>query len=404
MPKGLTELREHVITEPEQLAACCDHLAAARRFGLDTEFVGEDTYHPRLCLVQVATDEDLFLIDPLSAGPLDAFWKLVNDPANLVIVHAGREEVRLCHLWSGREPGNLFDLQIAGGLVGLIYPIGHGTLVNHLLGVRLSKGETLTEWRSRPLTRAQIRYAFDDVRYLLSLWRKLHDRLEELGRLEWAREEFERMKDLAAPEDPAVALPNEKWRKLRGLGSLDRKRLAMVRELFHWREEAAAKANRPPRTVVRDDLLIEIARRNPMRDKDLHVVRGLAKRDTQAILEAVERARALPAEQWPQQAEREQDPPQVPLLVGVVSAVLGHLSARMHLAPNLVAAGQDVRLLVRSQVAGEPLPAESLLGRGWRSAHVLPEVLAVLQGRRSVRVVDVTAEAPFVLDPAGPTR
>jgi ribonuclease D len=399
MPKGLTELREHLVTQPEQLAACCDHLAAARRFGLDTEFVGEDTYHPRLCLVQVATEEDLFLIDPLSAGPLDAFWKLVNDPANLVIVHAGREEVRLCHLWSGRAPGQLFDLQIAAGLVGLIYPIGHGTLVHHLLGVRLSKGETLTEWRSRPLTRAQIRYAFDDVRYLLPLWQKLHDRLAELGRLEWAREEFDRMKDMAAPEDPAAATPNEKWRKLRGLGSLDRRRLAVVRELFHWREEAAAKANRPPRTVVRDDLLIEIARRNPTRDKDLHVVRGLAKRDTQAILEVVARARALPAEQWPRQAEREQDAPQVPLLVGVASAVLGHLSARMHLAPNLVAAGQDVRLLVRSRVAGEPLPAESLLCRGWRSAHVLPELLAVLQGRRSVRVADVAAEAPFVLDP-----
>jgi ribonuclease D len=399
MPKGPSEVREHVVTEPDQLAACCDHLAAARRFGLDTEFVGEDTYHPRLCLVQVATEDDLFLIDPLSAGPLDAFWGLVNDPANLVIVHAGREEVRLCHLWSGRPPGNLFDLQIAAGLAGLIYPIGHGALVGQLLGVKLSKGETLTEWRSRPLTREQIRYAFDDVRYVLALWQKLHTRLDAQGRLDWAREEFERLKEQAAPETPAAAAPNEKWRKLRGLGSLDRRRLAVVRELFRWREEMAAKTNRPPRTIVRDDLLIEIARRNPTRDKDLHVVRGLAKRDTQAILETVERARSLPAEQWPRPAEREQDAPQVPLLVGVVSAVLGHLCSEMRLAPNLVATGQDVRLLVRSQVAGEPLPVEALLCRGWRAAHILPELLAVLQGRRSVRVNDVTAEAPFVLDP-----
>jgi ribonuclease D len=401
MPQGPPELHEHLVTQPDQLAACCERLAAARRFGLDTEFVGEDTYHPRLCLVQVATADGLFLIDPLSAGPLDAFWQLVNDPANLVIVHAGREEVRLCHLWSGRPPGNLFDLQIAAGLIGLTYPIGHGTLVSQLLGVKLSKGETLTEWRSRPLTRAQIRYAFDDVRYLLALWQKLHERLDELGRLEWAREEFERLKDLAAPGDPAAAPANEKWRKLRGLGSLDRRRLAVVRELYHWRDEMAAKSNRPPRTIVRDDLLIEIARRNPTRDQDLHVVRGLAKRDTQAILQAVERARGLPAEQWPRPAEREQDPTQVPLLAGVVSAVLGHLCAERHLAPNLVATGQDVRLLVRSQVAGEPLPAESLLCRGWRAAHVLPELLAVLQGRLSLTVADVTAEAPFALHPAG---
>src|SRR5689334_8704125 len=173
---------EEIVTRPDDLAACCAYLASCPRFGLDTEFVGEDTYHPRLCLVQVATSERLFLIDPLTAGPLDAFWKLVVDPANLVVVHAGREEVRLCHLWSGQTPGNLFDLQIAAGLVGMVYPRGHGTLVHQVLGVQLAKGETLTEWRTRPLTRAQIRYAFDDVRYLLDIWRRLAARLEALGR------------------------------------------------------------------------------------------------------------------------------------------------------------------------------------------------------------------------------
>src|SRR5271166_4834913 len=187
------ELPEQLVTQPEELAACCEHLAASRCFGLDTEFVGEDTYHPRLCLVQVATAQRLFLIDPLSVGPLDAFWKLVVDPANLVVVHAGREEVRLCHLWSGQTPGNLFDLQIAAGLVGMVYPLGHGGLVYQVLGVQIAKGETLTEWRTRPLTRAQIRYAFDDVRYLLHVWQRLAARLEELGRTDWAREEFARL-------------------------------------------------------------------------------------------------------------------------------------------------------------------------------------------------------------------
>ena len=113
----------------------------------------------------VATPERLILIDPLSAGPLDAFWKLVTDPARRVIVHAGREEVRLCHLWTGHKPGNLFDLQIAAGLVGLPYPLSHGSLVAHVLDKKLDKGETLTEWSTRPLTKAQIHYAFDDVRY-----------------------------------------------------------------------------------------------------------------------------------------------------------------------------------------------------------------------------------------------
>src|SRR5438093_8927180 len=120
---------QEIITTPPALAACCDNLAAQTHFGFDTEFVGEDSYHPRLCLVQVTTDETLFLLDPLSCGSLDAFWKLVVDPARTVVVHAGREEVRLCRLFTGNMPGNLFDLQIAAGLTGSVYPMGHGNLV-----------------------------------------------------------------------------------------------------------------------------------------------------------------------------------------------------------------------------------------------------------------------------------
>ena len=255
-----------------------------RQFGFDTEFVGEDTYHPRLCLVQAAAPDRLFLIDPLSAGPLDAFWRLVVDPGRVVVVHAGREEVRLCRLWTGQTPGNLFDLQIAAGLVGLTYPLGHGPLVGHVVGVHLAKGETRTEWRHRPLTPEQIRYAFDDVRYLLAVWKKLSGRLEKMGRTEWAREEFERLMRTASPGEPAA---DEKWRKLRGLGSLDRRRLAAVRALYHWREETAAQTNRPARSIVRDDLIVEIARRNPTQERDLQVVRGLPKRDLEAIVETV---------------------------------------------------------------------------------------------------------------------
>src|SRR5437588_6875015 len=148
----MPDLPEELVTRPQELVACCEYLATCRQFGFDTEFVGEDTYHPRLCLVQIATAERLILIDPLAVGPLDAFWKLVVDPANLVVVHGGREEIRLCHLWTGQIPGNVFDLQIAAGLVGRVYPLGHGALVNQLLNIQIAKAETLTEWRDRPLT------------------------------------------------------------------------------------------------------------------------------------------------------------------------------------------------------------------------------------------------------------
>jgi ribonuclease D len=392
---SLSELPEQLVSQPEELTICCEQLAAAGCFGLDTEFVGEDTYHPRLCLVQVATAERLYLIDPLSAGPLDAFWKLVVDPANLVVVHAGREEVRLCHLWSGRAPGNLFDLQIAAGLVGRTYPLGHGNLVYQVLGIQLAKGETLTEWRTRPLTPEQIRYAFDDVRFLLPVWQRLEAELKALDRLEWAREEFARLTASAVPEESGVINGADRWRKLRGLGALDRRRLAVVRELYAWREEQAAQRNRPARTIVRDDLLIEIARRSPTRERDLHVVRGLPRRDLTAIVEVVQRARALPLEECPRAAEREQDPPQVNLLGNIAGAVLADLCARSRLAPNLVANAQDIKQLARAAHQGLAPPADSSLTRGWRGSHILPQLLAILEGRRSLRIAEPRADAPL---------
>jgi ribonuclease D len=390
----MSDLPEQIVTTPEELRVCLDHLAACRRFGFDTEFVGENTYHPHLCLVQVATSERLFLIDPLAVGPLDAFWRLVVNPQHLVVVHAGREEVRLCRLWAGETPEHFFDLQIAAGLVGLAYPLGAGALIHQLLGVQLAKAETLTEWRDRPLTAAQIRYAFDDVRYLLAVHELIGGRLDALGRADWAREEFARMAAAATPDD----VPAEKWRKLRGLGSLDRRRLAIVRSIYNWREEMAARMNRPARTIVRDDLIVEIARRNPSRERDLQPIRGLPRRDLAAIIRAVELARALPAEQWPRAAEREQDPPQVGLVANVLQAVLGDFCARHELAPGLVATSNDVKLLVRAQMQGAPPPAESLLTQGWRNQHVLPELLAVLEGRRSLRIVNVRADSPFVVE------
>src|SRR5205814_9967329 len=116
-------------------------------------------HHPRLCLIQEATAEALYLIDPLALDSLEPFWDVVVDPANQVIVHAGREEVRLCHIWSGQTPGNLFDLQIAAGLVGLPYPLGHGPLVFHVLVQKLSKLEALSEWRTRPPIEDQVLYS-----------------------------------------------------------------------------------------------------------------------------------------------------------------------------------------------------------------------------------------------------
>ncbi len=389
---------EQIVTQPEELPEVCAHLAAAGRFGFDTEFVGEDTYQPKLCLVQAATAERLILIDPFTVGPLDAFWQLIVDAGVQVIVHAGREEIRLCKLWTGERPGNLFDLQIAAGLSGFVYPLGHAALVSQLLGVSLTKSETLTEWRDRPLTDQQLRYAFDDVRYLLPLANELTKRLQERGRLAWAQEEFERLGVAASDEEPAV----EKWRRLRGLGSLHRRQLAVVRELYQWRDAAAIRANRPPRTICRDDLLIEIARRNPTRERDLQVIRGLNRHDWKGLLAAVGRGRSLAWEGCPEVVEREQDPQQVTLFTNLLQAVVAHLSGKLRIAPGLICASQDLRLLARRTVLGDTPEGPSVLNQGWRREHIRPVLDMVLRGERSLRVARPQGDAPLDFLPLPP--
>jgi len=391
----MAQLQRSMVTTAAELAECCNYLAGCLVIGMDTEFVGEHTYHPNLCLIQVATPQQLILIDPLTVGSLERFWALVVEPKRTVVVHAGREEVRLCKLLYGAVPANLFDVQLAAGLVGMAYPLGYGNLVRELLRVNLRKRETLTEWRERPLSQEQIDYAYDDVRYLLPLWNKLTDRIDRLERTNWAREEFERLTQTPLVEEEAVI---EKWRRLKGISSLSRRQLTAVRELFLWREEVALRTNRPPRTIVRDDLLVEIVRRHPTTEKDLQSVRGLPRRDLPSIMSALERARHIPADDMPETVDRVQDPPKVALVGGVLQAVLGDVAVRRQVAPNLIASSSDVRELVRFRVNGESLPRHSPFAHGWRAKDILPELDAVLHGRRGVRIADLQAESPFAVE------
>ncbi|GIW78835.1 MAG: ribonuclease D [Gemmatales bacterium] len=394
----MADLAETFITQPEQLAECCAYLARLPRFGFDTEFVGEGRFQPQLCLVQIATPERLFVIDALRIGPLDAFWQLVVDPAHQVVVHSGREEIRLCQLWSGRMPTNLFDLQIAAGLTGWSYPLSYGKLVSQILGENVPKQETLTEWRDRPLTAAQLRYAFDDVRYLLPIWEALDERLRNLDRLAWAEEEFASL--IARVEaHSANDKDNERWRKLRGLGTLNRRGLAIVRELFFWRERVAERRNRPPRTICRDDLLVEIAARNPKRRRDLSVVRGLPKQEIDDILEIVRRANALPLSDCPRNLEKEQDPIQVPVLAGILLAVVADWCGRSFVAPSLAATAQDIKALIRARIQHRDVPDDCSLNRGWRRQHLLPLLQDVLEGRRRLRIHDPASASPLHIEP-----
>lgn len=382
-----------------ELDDCCMRMSSAPVLGLDTEFIGETTFHPQLCLIQVAIPGQLFAIDPFTVGSLDQFWAIVTDPNRAVVVHAGREELRMCQKASGRVPHQLFDTQIAAGLVGIGYPMGYASLVQQALNCPLSKGETLSDWSRRPLTPKQLAYAFDDVRYLLPLHEMLSRRLTELRRVDWLAEESQALKlhaDLTRPE-------HERWRKLRGIGALDRKRLAVVRELFEWRDAVAQRLDRPARSVLRDDVLVEIARRQPQSERDLAHWRGLPQRDRGEILGAVLRGRETRPENWPAETEREIENPTINALAGVLQAVLFDLGTRWSLIPGLVATSTDVRRLVRSRSEqDERWLAETAFDSGWRAKHVLPVLDEVLTGRRGVRIGDVRRATPLDWDVDGP--
>lgn len=394
---NLPQLPEQVVTRPDQLAELCRHLAAQPVVAFDTEFVGEDSYRPDLCLIQVATPDRLAVIDPLAVGDVDPFWHLLLDPARTTVAHAGREETRLCYFAVGHPPARLFDIQLAAALVGFSYPIGYGGIVQELIGHRTSKSETLTDWRRRPLTPAQMRYAFDDVRYLLPLYKLLAGRLRQLDRLGWADEEMAAFVKEWITDDPT----GEKWRRVKGLGGLSRRELAVAREVYHWRDAFASRVNRPPRQIMRDDLLADIARRSPTRADELLDFRGIPRGEADTIAAAVRRGLALPADQLPAPPERDNDPPHVGTLATLLGVVLADVCARNHLAANLVATSSDLKELVRSRQPGaDPLSADNRLAGGWRAAFIRPQLDAVLDGKSVLAVRDPRKPAPLTVKPA----
>ena len=384
-------LPEHLVVTPEQLRECCEDIARHSPIGFDTEFVGEETYVPQLCLIQIATPQALYVIDPFECGPLDDFWALLTDPRRIVVVHAGREEVRICRQATGKPLGRMYDLQIAAGLLGYGYPMGYAPLAQAVLRIKIAKGETLTDWRRRPLTREQIAYAFNDVRELIAIWKKFDAKLTKMGRTAWAEEEFRDFIEQAVREP----IEMERWRKIKGAGGLNSRELAVLRAVYGWRDETANRRNRPSRTVLRDDLLLELARRTPRDENDILSLRGVQKGEAEHIFAAITRALASPPGSWPAEAERENDSQSVQLVTDLLNVVLANWCAERELTRALVATVSDVRELVRSHAKGEPLPVTCAFAHGWRKAIVLPMLREFLEGRKALRVKTLEGNSPF---------
>jgi ribonuclease D len=388
---------EEIITTPAQLKGLLEHLQAIGRFAFDTEFVSEDTFEPVLCLIQVATRERLAVIDPLAVHDVRPFWDVVLDPAIEVVMHAAGEDLRICHIRTQALPQRVFDVQMAAGLAGLSYPLSLVNLVGQVLGISLAGSETRTDWRHRPLSTAQLNYALDDVRHLLELADHFTGRLAELNRTAWAEAE---MADFI--ESIAQRADEDRWRRLPGLHQLSRRSLEMARRLSEWREDEARRQNRPLRQVVRDDLLVAIAKRQPRTRRDLEALRdfnrpALLNRSNE-ILAVVEQARAVPEAELPELPPRHEEPPGLSTVTNLLSAALAQCCVQNQLAGSLVANVADLKNLVRWHLGGRDDSDPPALLQGWRGELCGPLLLNVLEGKLALRVVDPESEFPVAIE------
>jgi ribonuclease D len=394
---------EPLITSEADLVELADHLRASGRFGFDTEFVSEETFEPVLCLVQVATRERLAAIDTLAVRDLSPFWDVVNDPNVEVVMHAASEDLRICRFRTGTVPRRVFDVQIAAGLVGFGYPLSLGNLIAQGLRVSVVGGETRTDWRRRPLSASQLRYALDDVRHLLDLADMLAAQLAEWGRTDWAESEFKQFVDAIQNR-----VEEERWRRLSGLHQLNRRGLETVRRLAEWRFEEARRTNRPLRQLLRDDLLVAIAKRQPANRRDLEALRDFNRPHLLAkgheVLAVVAAAQAVPPEDLPEPADRHEEGPGLAMVVSLLAAAMSQCCAQHKVASALVGASNDLKSLIRWHTQGRPEGGRPDLSTGWRRDVCGATLLDVLAGRIALRVVDAQSDVPVALEPAHDDR
>jgi ribonuclease D len=245
------------LVDGRKLGPLCEILSREERIGLDTEFMRESTYFPQLCLVQIATAEQIFCTDPLGKFDLTNFWQALVRPS--WVVHSGRQDVEVLFLASGLMPDRIFDTQIAAALLGYAPQLGYGALVTALFGVELAKTHTRADWSRRPLAEEFLRYAAEDVEYLLPAYDLLAARLSSEGRLHWAEEDARDLLDrsLYAPDPDAAVQRLKGARYLRGRARRAAERLAA------WREREALRLDRPRQWILKDVTLLALAVAGP---------------------------------------------------------------------------------------------------------------------------------------------
>jgi ribonuclease D len=361
------------IDTPDALMELCVELRGYPWMALDTEFLREKTYYPKLCLLQIATPELVACIDPLALGDLSPLLDVIYEDGITKVLHAARQDMEIFFHLRKALPSPVFDTQIAALLLGFPDQIGYGNLVKGTLGIELEKLHSRTDWSRRPLSNEQLHYAAEDVFYLAQVYPYLVEKLSELGRLDWLSEDFTRLTHIELYSND----PEQAWLRVRGSNRLKGAGLSVLQALAEWRETVARDQNRPRGWLLRDDELVEIARHRPGTPAALGAIRGLHERFIDKhgarLLELVAEARSrapmpLPSTGLPARLSPLQD-----ALVDAMMAVVRVSGAENALNPAVLASRKQLEQLA----IGAP---DSEVLHGWRGQLVGKRLQALLAG------------------------
>ena len=364
-----------LITTTDELAAFCKPLAETEFIAVDTEFMRERTYWPKLCLAQVAGPDDAAAIDALADGidlaPLDA---LMADPKVLKVFHAARQDLEIFYLRMNKVPQPLFDTQVAAMVCGHGEAASYESLATKLAKAKIDKSSRFTDWSRRPLSERQISYALSDVTHLRVVYEKLQRQLDKTGRLSWIAEE------MAVLNDPAIyrADPEQAWRRLKPRGASPRL-LGTLKEVAAWRERTAQRIDIPRQRLLRDEQLLEIASHAPKTIEDLAMTRGLGRGFAEGwqgreLLEAMEKARAVPDADLPSRDRPAEQLRAPSAIVDLLRTLLRLKAEQAGVAGRLVASADELDRLAAGR---RDVPAL----KGWRREVFGADAVDLIEGR-----------------------
>ncbi len=368
-------MQELHIETAAQLQELCSKLRGSSWLALDTEFIREKTYYPHFCLLQISNGTVAASVDPLAIDDMSELVQIIYDHDIVKIFHAGRQDLEIFHQLWGKLPQPLFDTQLAATLLGLGSQIGYGNLVQKVIGKELEKGHSRTDWSRRPLSQDQLRYALDDVIYLGDIYLNITDRLDQLGRNTWLQEDFDTLTD---PTTYRID-PQSMWKRIKGNQHLKGVQLAVLQKITAWREQQAESSNRPRRWILKDEVLVDLARRQPGDIKGLERIRGLEagsiKRHGDTLLNLIKQAKQLPKTDWPQAHVRG---PKLSAnqeaITDLLQCCLRLIAEQEEITPAALANRRDLEQLAIGNMDSELL-------HGWRKALVGDAMLEVLDGR-----------------------